>query len=45
MVSVRAGLIVVMQQMDKFLCTVKNFIFVPWFYTSTDAAGRIMNVT
>jgi hypothetical protein len=45
MVSVRAGLIDVIQQMNKFLCPVKNFTFVPWFETSTDTRGRIMNVT
>jgi hypothetical protein len=26
----------VIQQMDKFLCPVKNYTFVPWFDTSTD---------
>jgi hypothetical protein len=49
MVSVRAGLIDVFQQMGKFLCPVKNYTFVPWFDTSTDAGGggggRKINVT
>jgi hypothetical protein len=40
MVSVRAGLIDVIQQMGKFLCPVKNFTFVPWFDTSTDVGGQ-----
>jgi hypothetical protein len=39
MVSVRAGLTDVIQQMDKFLCAVKNFTCVPWLDTSIDAGG------
>jgi hypothetical protein len=42
-VSVRGGLIDVIQQMDKFLCRV-NFTFVPWFDTSTVVGGRLMKV-
>jgi hypothetical protein len=38
-VLVRGGLIDVIQQMDKVLCRIKNFTFVPCFDNSTDAGG------